>query len=130
MNLSQVLSESAIVVRVDQAFKDMLDNFNYSFRYEYEDISEVPEQTRVIAHILTPTDSDYRGDGQHADAEYSNVPEIAALVGLQSKRVYIQELLNDPQTVVAISRMTEQKFVALLQAHIVASPTPNDGARH
>lgn len=116
---------NAITVRVDQEFSDM--TLEFDIIDEWEDISQVPEQLQPLVYVITPIDSDYRGQSDELAGEYANSPELGYYVGVQSKKVYQQDLLNEPN-VVSLIRINQKKLMALIQWHAINEP--HSGQRH
>lgn len=121
------IADNRFTVRVDQQFSDMSFDLPFIDGKEWDDASQVPEPLKPLVYVVTITDGDYRGRSDLA-AEYSNTPELGFFVGSQTGSVYMQDLLNEPNTIMQISkRMTPTKLMALVQQHVIAEPNSNVG---
>lgn len=117
-------SMSDKIVIADQAFSDMTMEFDINDDLFYEEISEVEEPLELIAKVVTPIDQDYRGTATgDLRGQYATEPELAFYYGTKSKKVYMQDLLNDDS--VSVLTMSYLKLTRLLQKHTRAPQRDN-----
>lgn len=123
MKLYEIAS-TQFTARVDSVFSDMTLDLPFLDGREWEDMSQVPEQLKPLVYVITPTEGDYRGRSEMADS-YKDQPELAFFVGVSSGSVYMQDLLNEPNLIMQISkRITPNKIMKLVQQHIVQDSIP------
>lgn len=112
--IENVVSDKIVIA--DQAFSDMTMEFDINDDLFYEEIGEVEEPLELIAKVVTPIDQDYRGTTTgDLRGQYATEPELAFYYGTKSKKVYMQDLLNDGS--VSVLTVTYLKLTRLLQKH-------------
>lgn len=117
------ITNNRFTVRVNQQFSDASFEFPLIDGQEWDDARQVPEPLKVLVYVITPTEGDYRGRSELA-SEYANTPELAFFVGERTGSVYMQDLLNEPNTISKMSkRMTPSKLMALVQQCVVSEPS-------
>lgn len=124
MKLFEIATNSTnrFTVRVNQQFSDASFDFPFIDGKEWDDITQVPEQLTPLVFVVTPVEDDYRGRSEMSN-DYASAPELGFYVGKQSGSVYMQDLLNEPNTVMQMSkRMTPSKLMKMVQQHVVAEP--------